>query len=49
MAEARTPGRRLHETLGYRIPFWSTVPYVLFSPIIGMAKGALESFETSDV
>ena len=47
MAEARTPGRKLHDTPGYRIPFWSTVPYVLVSPIIGMAQGALETFEAS--
>ena len=47
MAEARTPGRELHDTLGYRVPFWSTVPYALAAPIVGMAQGALEAFETT--
>lgn len=47
MAGASTPGRDLHDALSYRVPFWSTIPYALAAPIVGMAQGALEAFETS--
>ena len=45
--EARTPGRELHSTMGYRAPNLSLEVYIIDAPIVGMAKGALEAFESS--
>lgn len=39
------PGRRLHNTGNQRIPMQSILPYTLASPIVGMARGAVEAFE----
>ena len=47
VVEARAPGRKLHPTLGYRVPFWSAAGYVLAASVAGMAQGALEAFERS--
>ena len=46
MLEARTPGRRIHDTPNYRIPLLSLFAFTLSGPILGMAQGALEAFET---
>ena len=43
--EARSPGRRVHDTANYRVPMGSILPYTLASPIIGMAQGTLDEFE----
>ena len=45
MGLAQTPGRWIHETVNYRISFWSAFPFNLASTILGMAQGAIESFE----
>ena len=47
LREACTPGRELHSTMGYRAPMLSLEVYVIDAPIVGMAKGALEAFESS--
>lgn len=46
LAEARSPGKELHPTLGYRVPLLSAVSYFLAAPVVGMAQGALEAFES---
>ena len=43
--EARTPGREVHDTANYRIPLRSILSFTLVAPILGMAQGALETFE----
>ena len=45
MGLAQTPGRWIHETVNYRISFWSAFPFNLASTILGMAQGAIEAFE----
>jgi alkylation response protein AidB-like acyl-CoA dehydrogenase len=47
MHEARTPGRVVYETANYRIPFFSAGPYTLAAPMVGMAQGAVESFQAA--
>ena len=47
MQEARTPGRALHNTANYRIPLFSAASYGLAAPIVGMAQGAVETFQAS--
>jgi alkylation response protein AidB-like acyl-CoA dehydrogenase len=46
MQEARTPGRVLHDTANYRIPLFSAASYALAAPIVGMAQGAVETFQS---
>jgi alkylation response protein AidB-like acyl-CoA dehydrogenase len=46
MQEARTPGRMLHDTPNYRIPLFSASSYALAAPIVGMAEGAVEVFQS---
>ena len=46
MREAQTPGRKLYDTPNYRIPMRNILSFALSSPIIGMAKGAIEAFES---
>ncbi len=46
MGLAQTPGRWIHDTVNYRISFWSAFPFNLASSILGMAQGAIEAFET---
>ena len=47
MRDARTPGRKFHDTANYRIPLRSILSFTLASPVLGMARGALEAFERS--
>ena len=46
MREAQTPGRKVDDTVNYRIPLRSLLTFALASPVLGMAQGALELFET---
>ena len=46
MQEARTPGRELHESANYRIPLLSASSYALAAPMVGMAQGAVETFQS---
>lgn len=46
MQEARTPGRVLHDTANYRVPLFSGASYGLAAPMVGMAHGAVETFQT---
>ena len=39
------PGRKVHNTANQRIPQQCILPNALASPIIGMARGAVETFE----
>ena len=45
LREATSPGRKLHDTPNQRIPQQCILPFTLASPIIGMARGAVETFE----
>ncbi len=45
MREARTPGRKVHDTAHYRIPLRCLLTFTLASPVWGMAQGALDMFE----
>ena len=47
MQEARTPGRLVHDTAKYRIPLFSAVSYALAAPMVGMAQGAVETFQAA--
>ena len=40
------PGRRIHNTPNFRIPLGTMFSYTLAAPILGMAQGALEEFES---
>ena len=46
LREARSPGRTVHATPNYRIPLRSILSFTLASPILGMAQGAVEAFES---
>jgi len=46
MLEARTPGRELHDSANYRIPLFSASSYALAAPMVGMAQGAAEDFQS---
>jgi len=41
----RTAGRELYGTPFYKLPLWMWLSYSLAAPVIGMAQGAVESFE----
>lgn len=45
MREAQTPGRQVHDTANYRIPLRSILTFTLTSPVLGMAQGALDTYE----
>jgi 3-hydroxy-9,10-secoandrosta-1,3,5(10)-triene-9,17-dione monooxygenase len=47
MQEARTPGRLVHDTANYRFPLFSGLPFHLVAAMVGMAQGAVESFQSS--
>jgi alkylation response protein AidB-like acyl-CoA dehydrogenase len=47
LQEARTPGRVIHETAPYRIPLFTASTYLLAAPIVGMAQGAVETFQAA--
>jgi alkylation response protein AidB-like acyl-CoA dehydrogenase len=47
MQEARTPGRVVHDTASYRIPLFSAITYGLTAPMVGMAQGAVETFQAA--
>jgi len=47
LQEAHTPGRALHDTANYRIPLLSAVSYPLAAPMVGMAQGAVETFQAA--
>ncbi len=45
LREGNAPGRQVHNTANQRIPQQCILPYTLASPIVGMARGAVEAFE----
>ena len=45
LREGNAPGRTVHDTANQRIPMQSILPFALASPIVGMARGAVEAFE----
>jgi 3-hydroxy-9,10-secoandrosta-1,3,5(10)-triene-9,17-dione monooxygenase len=47
MQEARTPGRVVHDAPNYRIPLFSVSSYMLTAPMIGMAQGAVDTFQAA--
>jgi 3-hydroxy-9,10-secoandrosta-1,3,5(10)-triene-9,17-dione monooxygenase len=47
LQEARTPGRMVHDMAHYRIPLFSAFSYALAAPMVGMAQGAVETFQTA--
>jgi alkylation response protein AidB-like acyl-CoA dehydrogenase len=47
MQEARTPGRVVHDTANYRIPLYSAITYGLAASMVGMAQGAVETFQAT--
>jgi len=48
MQEARTPGRQVHpDSANYRIPLFSGASYVLAGPMVGMAQGTVDAFQSS--
>jgi alkylation response protein AidB-like acyl-CoA dehydrogenase len=47
MQEARTPGRVVHDTANYRIPLFSAASYGLAAPMVGIAQGAVEAFQSA--
>jgi 3-hydroxy-9,10-secoandrosta-1,3,5(10)-triene-9,17-dione monooxygenase len=44
LAEAQTVGWGLHHRPGYRAPLMALFPFTLASPVLGMARGAIEAF-----
>jgi alkylation response protein AidB-like acyl-CoA dehydrogenase len=44
-ATARTAGRELYGTSFYKLPMYTWLTYCLAAPAIGMAQGAVDSFE----
>jgi 3-hydroxy-9,10-secoandrosta-1,3,5(10)-triene-9,17-dione monooxygenase len=47
LQEARTPGRMVHDMAHYRIPLFSAFSYGLAAPMVGMAQGAVETFQAA--
>jgi 3-hydroxy-9,10-secoandrosta-1,3,5(10)-triene-9,17-dione monooxygenase len=47
LQDARTPGRVLHDTTNYRLPLFSAGTYALAAPLVGIAQGAVETFQTA--
>lgn len=47
LGEAYSPGRSVHDTPNNRIPLRSVLSFTLSAAVLGMAQGALESFETN--
>ena len=45
LREGNAPGRQVHNTANQRIPQQCIIPNALASPIVGMARGAVEAFE----
>lgn len=45
MGEVQTPGRDLHDRATYRVPVFSVMPFTLAVPLLGIAQGAIDSFE----
>lgn len=45
LGEARSPGRLVHDTPNNRIPLRSVLSFTLSAAVLGMAQGALETFE----
>ena len=45
LREGNAPGRQVHDTPNQRIPQQCILPFTLASPIIGMARGAIDAFE----
>ena len=46
LRDGKSPGRAVHDTPNYRIPSGAMLPYTLAAPIIGMAQGALDAYES---
>lgn len=47
LGEACSPGRLVHDSPNNRIPLRSILSFTLSAAVVGMARGALESFETT--
>jgi 3-hydroxy-9,10-secoandrosta-1,3,5(10)-triene-9,17-dione monooxygenase len=48
MREARTPGRTVHDGCpSWRVPLYSFWSFFILAPMLGMARGAIEAFETA--
>lgn len=45
MGTAQTPGREIHRRPSYGLPVYSILPFTLAAPLLGIAQGAVESFE----
>lgn len=45
MGTVETPGRLIHDRPSYRLPVFSIMPFTLAAPLIGIAAGAIETFE----
>src|SRR5262249_6553003 len=47
LQEAHTPGRELPDPANYRTPASSAAGYALAAPLVGMAQGAVETFQAA--
>ncbi len=47
LREGCSPGRLIHDTPNYRIPMRSILSFTLSAAVLGMAQGALDSFEST--
>jgi len=45
MREGQSPGRSLHGSCNYLIPYSSMLSYTLAAPVLGMSQGAVDVFE----
>jgi 3-hydroxy-9,10-secoandrosta-1,3,5(10)-triene-9,17-dione monooxygenase len=46
MGAVQTPGKDLHDRATYRLPAYSVLPFTLAVPLLGVAQGAIDYFET---
>jgi alkylation response protein AidB-like acyl-CoA dehydrogenase len=44
MMQGTAPGAQVHDSLLYKAPVWSIIPFTISSPANGMARGALDAF-----
>lgn len=44
MIQGTTPGSRIHDSLLYKAPVWSIIPFTISSPASGIARGGLDAF-----
>ena len=45
MGTAQTPGRAIHQRPSYQLPVFCILPFNLAAPLLGIAQGAVDSFE----